>query len=352
MLDALVRDGSLDEAVNTFRMWISKVPPNAVIYSTLIKGYASKGDAAGAMSMYKEMQDAGVEMNVVVYTSLIDAQARAGDVKQAEALFAKMQADGCEPNTITFSIVIKGYCRSGNLPRALEVFRDMQARGLMADVIIFNTLLDGCVRYSCFDVADRLMGDMLELNVVPTTFTLSTVIKMWGKRRKLDKAFEAMRELPLRYGFQADIQTGTCLISACLYNDDCEQALAALEVMKSSRYGQPDTNTYSTAINAFAQRGLCHQAVDLVLEACAIQRRAGCRVATVKGPPLREDAVRQLAQALERSGHSDLARQLGDSLRGAAAHNKVASAFLVAFNDKSSSSGVARAPRRAGITRH
>merc|ERR1719230_52137 len=86
MLDALVRADAVGEAVDTFRTWQSKVPPNVVIYSNLIKGYAAMADAEGAMGIFREMQGLGVQMNIIAYTSLIDAQTRGGDMAQAEQL--------------------------------------------------------------------------------------------------------------------------------------------------------------------------------------------------------------------------------------------------------------------------
>lgn len=313
MMDALVRAEAVDDAIEVFRKWQSKVPPNAVIYSTLIKGYASKADAEGAMGIYREMREAGVPMNLISYTTLIDAQARGGDMEQAEELLAQMQREGCEPNTITFSTLMKGHCRAGDMTKAMEVFHEMKSRCLAFDAIIYNTLLDGCVRHSRFSLADWLLVEMREQGVVPTSFTLSTVIKMWGKRHQLDEAFAAMRTMPKEYGFQVDSQTGTCLVSACFYNNAHDRAMEALQLMKESRNGKPDANTYGTMIINFARRGFCQQGVDLAREACGLP----C-MPPAKGGFVRADAAKQLHQALQRRGLCDeLGQPLQDELRAA-----------------------------------
>ena len=52
MLDALVSSGQVDEAVGLFDRWRTVVPPNTIIFSNLIKGFAAQGDAERAMDMF------------------------------------------------------------------------------------------------------------------------------------------------------------------------------------------------------------------------------------------------------------------------------------------------------------
>merc|ERR1719343_529180 len=131
---------------------------------------------------------------MVAYTALIDAHARNGSMEQAMNLFQRMQQDGCQPNTITYSNLVKGYCMRGDLGEALSTFRKMLERGLFADTVIFNTMLDGCVRHGDFGLADQLLTDLPKYGVEPSNFTLSIVVKMWGKRKQIDKAFQAVRD--------------------------------------------------------------------------------------------------------------------------------------------------------------
>jgi pentatricopeptide repeat protein len=269
MIDALVSDGLVDQAISLFRTWIEKVPANMIMYSTLIKGFAASGEPARAMEMFKEARAGGMEMNFVSYTALIDAHARSGDMVQAKALLEQMQTDGCEPNTITYSTLVKGHCLQGEMDQALEMFQDMERRGLSADAVVFNTMLDGCVRTSRFALADRLIVDMRTTGVVPTKFTLSITVKMWGKRHRLVEAFKAVETMPTEYGFQLDTQIGTCLISACLYNNAPEKALQALETMKTWPHGAPDANTYRILTSGLQQRGFHDKAAQLAKEAPA-----------------------------------------------------------------------------------
>merc|ERR1719480_524322 len=103
MIDALVEARQVDEALLLFQEWKPKVTCDTIIYSTLIKGFSSMGDAERAMALYKDMKDSGVQMNHIVYTALINAHTRNGSMSKAEALLEDMQTEGCQPNTITYS---------------------------------------------------------------------------------------------------------------------------------------------------------------------------------------------------------------------------------------------------------
>jgi pentatricopeptide repeat protein len=56
MLNALVSNNGIDDAVKLFRDWSSRIPPNEILYCTLIKGFANSRRPAEAMELWGEMQ--------------------------------------------------------------------------------------------------------------------------------------------------------------------------------------------------------------------------------------------------------------------------------------------------------
>ena len=234
MIDALVEAERVDAALAFFQERKPQVKCDTIIYSTLIKGFSSMGDAERAMALYKDMKLSGVQMNHIVYTALINAHARNSLMKRAEALLEEMQKDGCQPNVITFSSLVKGHCVLGDLQAALGLFHQMMDGGLKADAIIFNTLLDGCVKTGKWALGDELLAEMERLGVQQSNFTLSIMVKMWSKRGSLDKAFqcvyEALRE-PAG-NTRIDAQVGACIVGACMHNRSPERAIEVLQEMR------------------------------------------------------------------------------------------------------------------------
>merc|ERR1740117_1825674 len=153
-----------------------------------------------------------------------------------------MEPDGCAPDGITYSTIVKGYCVKGDLDTAFEVFRSMQKTGMAVDSVIYNTIMDGCTRHNRGDLADMVLDDMEKNKVKPSNFTLGILVKMYGRRRQLDKAFEVIEELPKRHGLQVNAQARTCLLGACLSNHDPARAVKVFQDIKAS--GCADAKAY------------------------------------------------------------------------------------------------------------
>merc|ERR1712194_117215 len=282
MIDALVEAQQVDEALVLFNEWKAKVHCDTIVYSTIIKGFAYLGDADRAMAVYKDMRLAGVKTNHIVYSSLINAHTRNGLMARAESLLNDMQGEGCQANTITYSSLVKGYCVQGDLGAALRLFHQMQQ--------------------AKWDLADELMAEMKRQDVKPSNYTLSIVVKMWSKRKSLDKAFACIREAlknPAEHG-RVDAQVGSCIVGACIHNRAPERALLVFEEMKTwPNFDGPDANTYSAMISGLSRHGYLQRAVQLAGEACVALR------ATARGQDRRTlapTALQQLFRALKSEG--------------------------------------------------
>jgi len=282
MLDALVCNGQIDEALDMFRKWKNRVPGNTVLWSTLIKGFANTHQAERAMDAWREMRSEGIKMNTVAYNAVIDAQARVGAMDAVSKLVETMAIDGCTPDTITYSTIVKGYCVKGDLDKAFEVFRGMQKNRMAGDSIIYNTVLDGCTRHGRMDLADILLEDMDKYSVVPSNFTLGILVKMYGRRRQLHKALEVVKELPAKHGFFPNAQVRTCLMCTCINNNALDTAFEVFEDVKKHSQGI-DAKAYGAMISGCVRYGRLAKAVELVDEAYGLRQAAG------KGTPARAD---------------------------------------------------------------
>jgi len=268
MLNGLVSTGRIDEAVDLFRKTKEKIPGNTVLYSTLIKGFANSHRAADAMEIWREMRRDAVKMNVVVYNALIDAHARMGLMKEVSELVEAMEPDGCQPDHITYSTIVKGYCVAGDLDKAMSVFRGSQQHvsDAASPSVIFNTILDGCVRTNRHDLADQLIEELESLGVTPSTFTLSILIKMYGRRRQLEKAFQAMTELPKKYSFSCGAQVWTCLMCVCINNQALDRAFTVFDQIRELP-GGADGKAFTSLILGCIRHGNLDAASKLAEEA-------------------------------------------------------------------------------------
>merc|ERR1740122_887422 len=94
MLHALVCNRHVDEAVDLYRKFKSKIQSSTVICSTLMKGFVNCRQGDRAIAMWREMREGGMAANTVLYNTVIDSQARAGAMDRVSEVFAAMKEKG------------------------------------------------------------------------------------------------------------------------------------------------------------------------------------------------------------------------------------------------------------------
>jgi pentatricopeptide repeat protein len=294
MMDALVCNKAVLESVALFRKWQDRVPLNTVLYSTLIKGFNNIGDPKGAIEIWNELRTKKLPMNTTVYNAIIDVHARMGASREAASLVQLMEADGVRADSITQSIIAKGFCVSGELDSAMKVFHSLP---LSNNVIIYNTILDGCVRHNRMELADKLLSQLEEYRITPTNFTLGILVKMWGRRRKLQEAFAAIENIPKKYGFKPNGPVKTCLFFACIRNDATDSAAEVFEEIRAINH--VDAKMFSAMISNCARVGQSSRAVSLLEEAYGLGNR---KRALARHEHLDSLCVDHLMKSLSRQG--------------------------------------------------
>ena len=246
-------DGSMREILNT------------VIYSTLLKGFAQAKQPEKVQQVFEDMQADGIACNTVSYNTMIDANARTGRMARCDELFKDMQAVGVQPDIITFSTLVKGYCMDGDIDKGFAVLNDMTSRGKHEpDEILYNSLLDGCAKQHRVDDALGLIESMAKNNVRPSNFTLSILVKLLGRARRLNQAFQTIEDMCKRFDLQANIHVYTCLIYACFQNRQLPRALKLHDSMITEGGVEPDAKTYAVLVRGCVQAGSLDKAANVV----------------------------------------------------------------------------------------
>jgi len=238
---------------------------NIVIYSTIIKGFANAKETDKVMALYEEMKSEQIQPNNITFNTILNAFAHGGAMHRVPALLEDMKRSNppAEPDIITYSTLVKGYCNSGGLDRALDILKDMQSEGKLApDEVMYNSLLDGCAKEQRPNEALKLLDDMKKTGVKPSNYTLSMIVKLMGRCRRLSQAFSIIEEISSQYGLKVNIQVYTCLIQACFNN---RQALKAVSLHdKIIKEGLlPDEMLYSALVKGCLNAGLVDKAVHL-----------------------------------------------------------------------------------------
>jgi len=271
MADACVSNGDISGAVGVLRSMeriIPNSPQSASIFSGLIRACLQRKDTKRALELYDEIGQIQIVCSLNTYNMLIDNCARAGDMSRVSQLFRDMCQNNVSPDLVSYSTIIKGYCVKGDLEPALQLFTLMRKRGIKPDAILFNSILDGCAHRQMRTLTEQVLSDMEEEGIAPSNFTVSILVKLFGRCGDLDQAFDVVQTYPKRYGFAINAQVYTCLMSACISNGKLSQALSVLEQMQMADC-DPDAKTYQTLLSGCIKADDLDTAVKIVDEAIA-----------------------------------------------------------------------------------
>merc|ERR1719163_1993114 len=94
----------------------------------------------------------------------------------------------------------------------------------------YNTVINGCARQGRYDQGVALLEEMCKCGVAPSNFTLSVLVKLASRSRKVDKAFELCETLAKKYNLTLNIHVYNGLIQACITHRDVWSALSVLQL--------------------------------------------------------------------------------------------------------------------------
>jgi len=284
MVDACLQNSDVHAAVGALRA-IKKasqdLSKSSGTISTLIKACAQLKESKLALEVYDEVKDICL-VTKVAYNTLIDSVVRQGDMPRATEIFKHMGLKAVTPDLITYSTLIKGHCARGDLEQGLMLLSQMQRLGIKPDQILFNSILDGCAHKQMRTLTEMVLADMEKAGIAPSNFTLSILVKLYGRCNDLPKAFEVVDTYPRQYGFTLNAQVFTCLMSACIANGELGKAMEVHQRMETE--GCPgDAKTYSTLVNGCLKHNDLAGAVRLVEEALDRTPRVWLSPETVEG---------------------------------------------------------------------
>merc|ERR1719440_1874489 len=175
-----------------------------------------------------------------------------------------MKSNHAKPNLITYSTMLKGHCQNGNIQAGFSILEQMKKdTQLKPDEIVYNSLLDGCAQNSLVDEGLRLLEEMQSEGVKPSNFTLSILVKLMNRARRLDKAFAIVEDITKKYNFWPNVHVYTNLVQACVSNQQLTRGMSVLEQMIQERI-VPDSRTYAILVRSSMYKGLYEQAVGLL----------------------------------------------------------------------------------------
>jgi len=200
MVEAIVSNGDAEGAFDLIHQMQDdencRDSINSVIYCSILKGFTRERKMDRAWAVFEEISDRKIELSIVMYNTLIDACARCGRMDRLASIVESMKVAGVKPNVITYSTMLKGHCQSGDMQTGFAILEQMKKDAhLKPDEIMYNSLLDGCAQNNLVDEGLRLLEEMQTEGVKPSNFTLSILVKLMNRARRLEQAFAIVADI-------------------------------------------------------------------------------------------------------------------------------------------------------------
>jgi len=274
MVEAVVNNGDTEGAYELIHQMQDddqcRESLNAVIYCSVLKGFAREKKLERVWQVYEEMSRKKLEVSIVTFNTVIDACARCGRMDQVASIEEDMRSNSIKPNVITYSTMMKGYCQMGDIQTGFAILKRMKEEGCARpDEIMYNSLLDGCAQNHLVDEGCALLQEMQRDGVKPSNYTLSILVKMMSRARKLDGAFAIMEEISRKYQIRPNVHVYTNLILACTSNRSLQRGMLTLEQMATEGVN-PDSRTYTILIRSCLQGGRLDDAAGLLRAALGL----------------------------------------------------------------------------------
>merc|ERR1719359_256687 len=201
-------------------------------------------------------------MNTVLYTTLIKGFVKSKSVDKALGVYEEMRHQGVKPDTRTFSLVLKALCDAGRMEQALECFETMCAENIEHDEIIFNNLLSGCVVRKNLALGEKLLQDMLQVNITPSCATFSTLMKLYTECDALPQAQALLNNMEKRFGVVPEQRLYTQLVHSSLRLRQRQISIDVFQAM-IKRHGCPTESEFAKTLQSCITFNLFELAVDL-----------------------------------------------------------------------------------------
>merc|ERR1719399_2046516 len=240
MAEAVVSNGDPEGAYELIKQMqedaLCRDQVNAVIYCSVLKGFAHEKKMERVWSIWEDMIQSKVLPSITTYNALIDACARNAGTDRIAQLLADMKQRGIKANLITYSTVLKGHCLRGDIRAAFDVLNEMRAQtNFKPDEIMYNTLLDGCAQASLVEEGLRI------LKLMQACLT----------NKNLQKALSVLERMG-RDKLRPEMRTISSLIRTCISHGLLDRATLVLR----GALGLPCTALYPAFNETRATKGL------------------------------------------------------------------------------------------------
>ncbi|KAL2893332.1 hypothetical protein RDABS01_009241 [Bienertia sinuspersici] len=236
----------------------------------------------------------GFNFDVFASTALVDMYAKLGFVElaQAETLFRLIRSK----NVVSWTTMISGYSQNGQYVNALNTFLSMEKeQGLEPNEVSIASVLPACANLGALEVGERIETYARRKGYMNNLFVSNTLLEMYSKCGKLDKAKQLFNEvrdrknlcswnsmmmgfavhgkheealdlfrLMLREGMMPDAITIVAALLACTHGGKIAIGREMFESMEDKFGIIPKLEHYGCMVDLLGRKGKLNEAYNLI----------------------------------------------------------------------------------------
>eukprot|EP01018_Ginkgo_biloba_P037865 Gb_08118 [translate_table: standard] len=270
LLDMYAKCRSIDFARHVF----DKMPERDIVsWTSIIAGYTQNGKYEEALSIFGQMQSAGLKadefifscllrvctsaaalahgkqihtqiirtwlctdtdvlkqskllqtqiiraeskLDIFVGNALLDMYAKCGSIENARCVFNKMS----DRDVVSWTTMIQGHTQRGNCEDALKLFGQMQSTGMKPDEFVFSSVLRACASVAAFEQGKQIHAQIIRVGFALNGTVGNALIDMYAKCDSIKDARHVFGEMIIR-----DMVSWTAMIVGYAQHGYAEEAL-------------------------------------------------------------------------------------------------------------------------------
>ncbi|XP_050253088.1 pentatricopeptide repeat-containing protein At1g71460, chloroplastic [Quercus robur] len=251
LMSGYASNGRLEQALRSI-IWMQQegFRPDIVTVATVLPVCAE----LRALTQGKEIHAYALKNwflpNVSIVSSLIIMYSKCGLLKYSLKLFDGME----QRNVILWTAMIDSYVEHGHLNEALGVFRSMQLSKHRPDSVTIARILSVCGELKSLKLGKEVHGQVLKKNFECTHFVSAAVVKLYGSCGAIGHAKSVFDAIPIK-----GVMTWTAIIEAYGYNNQCQDAIAQFDQMRSGGF-TPNHFTFKVVLSICDHAGFVDDA--------------------------------------------------------------------------------------------
>ncbi|CAM8966830.1 unnamed protein product [Rhodiola kirilowii] len=219
---------------------------NVVAWSAMISGYAKNGLVNEGLSLFREMQVAGVEPDEVTMVSVISACSVSGALELGKWVHSFLRKHEIEMDVELSTALVTMYAKCGSIDRAREIFKAMRFK----DTKAWSSMIVGFAIHGLADEALETFFRMEAAMVKPNQITFIGVLLACAHCGLVPDGRKYW-SMMMDYGIEPSMELYGCMVDLLCRTGILDDAYALVETMHIT----PNPVIWRTLLGGCKKRG-------------------------------------------------------------------------------------------------